>query len=163
MIEIAETLTQWQIDYDFINDEALSAAKIDGHELEINGSRYKFIILPDITNLPESTLRKLKKYADAGGIAALGKCDYTCIEGDTERTRGWKNGLEKSARYCKIDEFQFCERYSYAFDGQKVRSFAERFGLTDVKLRRYDPAARYHKRDCGKVKLYFFFNESCSE
>lgn len=164
VVEIAETLTQWQIDFDFINDEALLSAKIDGHELEINGSRYKFIVLPDITNLPEDTLRRLKEYAQAGGgIVALGKCDYTCLEGDTARTQSWKKAIEKSARFYKIDEFQFCERYSYAFDGQKVRDYAERFSLADVRLRRHDSAIRYHKRDCGEVKIYFFFNESCSE
>ena len=55
-------------DYDVADDEYLSKAKVEGHELVIGPQRFRAVVLPPITTLSRATLKKLEDFHRAGGI-----------------------------------------------------------------------------------------------
>jgi hypothetical protein len=55
-------------DYNIADDQYLESARIDGNELVIGPQRFRAIILPPITTLSRTTLKKLLEFHQAGGI-----------------------------------------------------------------------------------------------
>ncbi|MCX6223807.1 MAG: glycosyl hydrolase [Bacteroidia bacterium] len=56
------------IDFDFIDFESLTRAKIKDGELQVSGEIYKVLILPAMTAIRYSTLEKARDFFQAGGI-----------------------------------------------------------------------------------------------
>jgi hypothetical protein len=55
--------------FDFFDDQALNqAGRLDGSSLVLGENRYRAVILPSVTTIPEQTLVKLEQFARAGGI-----------------------------------------------------------------------------------------------
>jgi hypothetical protein len=61
-------LSDHQWDYNIADDEYLAKAKVEGNELVIGPQRFRAIILPPITTLSRTTLKKLEEFHQAGGI-----------------------------------------------------------------------------------------------
>ena len=61
-------LSDRQWDYNIADDEYLSAARVEGNELVIGPQRFRAIVLPPITTLSRTTLKKLQKFHQAGGM-----------------------------------------------------------------------------------------------
>ena len=55
-------------DYDIADDEYLAGARVEGNELVIGPQRFRAIILPPISTLSRTTLKKLQEFHKAGGI-----------------------------------------------------------------------------------------------
>lgn len=55
-------------DYNIADDQYFESARIDGNELVIGPQRFRAVILPPITTLRRTTLRKLAAFHQAGGI-----------------------------------------------------------------------------------------------
>jgi hypothetical protein len=55
-------------DYDIADDEYLAGARVEGNELVIGPQRFRAIILPPITTLSRTTLKKVQEFHQAGGI-----------------------------------------------------------------------------------------------
>jgi hypothetical protein len=55
-------------DYNIADDQYLENARVDGNELVIGPQRFRAIILPPITTLGRTTLKKLEEFHQAGGI-----------------------------------------------------------------------------------------------
>jgi hypothetical protein len=56
------------IDFDYIDFESLTRAKIKGRELQVSGESYKILILPAMQAMRFSTLEKAREFFQAGGI-----------------------------------------------------------------------------------------------
>jgi len=56
---------QW--DYNLADDDYLAGARIDGKELVIGPQRFQAIIIPPITTLSRTTLKKIRDFYQAGG------------------------------------------------------------------------------------------------
>ena len=61
-------LTSHHWDYNIADDQYLESARIDGNELVIGLQRFRAIVLPPITTLSRTTLKKLQEFHQAGGI-----------------------------------------------------------------------------------------------
>jgi|CZKL01.1.fsa_nt_gi hypothetical protein len=55
-------------DYNIADDHYLESARVDGNELVLGPQRFRAIILPPITTLSRTTLKKLQEFHQAGGI-----------------------------------------------------------------------------------------------
>ena len=55
-------------DYNIADDQYLENAHVDGNELVIGPQRFRAIVLPPMTTLSRTTLKKLKEFHQAGGI-----------------------------------------------------------------------------------------------
>ena len=55
-------------DYDIADDQYLDGARVEGNELVIGPQRFRAIVLPPITTLSRTTLKKIQEFHEAGGI-----------------------------------------------------------------------------------------------
>jgi len=55
-------------DYNIADDQYMESARVDGNELVIGPQRFRAIVLPPITTLSRTTLKKLEQFHQAGGI-----------------------------------------------------------------------------------------------
>jgi hypothetical protein len=55
-------------DYNIADDQYLEGARVEGNELVIGPQRFRAIILPPVTTLSRTTLKKLEEFHQAGGI-----------------------------------------------------------------------------------------------
>jgi hypothetical protein len=55
-------------DYNIADDQYMESARVEGNELVIGPQRFRAIILPPITTLSRTTLKKLEQFHRAGGI-----------------------------------------------------------------------------------------------
>lgn len=60
-------LTNRHWDYNIADDQYIQNARVEGNELVIGPQRFRAIILPPITTLSRSTLKKLQEFHQAGG------------------------------------------------------------------------------------------------
>ena len=60
-------LAERQWDYNIADDDYLSNARLEGNELVIGPQRFRAIVLPPLTTLSRSTLKKLAEFYQAGG------------------------------------------------------------------------------------------------
>ncbi len=161
VLDVAEKLLENQLDYDFLTDASIAKAETDTGDLVINGVKYRFLILPDITEMPIATLRAVASFAKAGGgVVFLGKCNFGCSDGDENEIVRLQKDISNSKRFLHINEFTMNERYSYQFDGTHFADYAEKYGYRDVKIAGGDSTLRYLKREYGDNVVYFFVNES---
>ncbi len=60
-------------DYHILDAQYLNAASIRDRELELSGERFRVLILPPMTDLAESSIRKIREFVRAGGtVLAVG-------------------------------------------------------------------------------------------
>jgi hypothetical protein len=55
-------------DYNIADDQYIERARVEGNELVIGPQRFRAIILPPITTLSRTTLKKLQEFHQAGGV-----------------------------------------------------------------------------------------------
>ncbi|MDE6786041.1 MAG: hypothetical protein K2J46_03255, partial [Muribaculaceae bacterium] len=68
MWEVADLLSAFGLDYDFVDFHSLVDAKIENGELEMGKERYKVLILPNVKAMHQSTLDKILEFSREGGI-----------------------------------------------------------------------------------------------
>jgi len=83
---LAKTLVANGYDFDIVNDDLLQhRTQFRDGQIEINGQKYRMLILPRVTVVPIETMRAIWKFAQAGGTvvaldtvpeAAAGMKDY---------------------------------------------------------------------------------------
>ena len=61
-------LSNHQWDYNIADDQYLKSARVEGNELVVGPQRFRAIILPPISTLSRTTLKKLQEFHQAGGI-----------------------------------------------------------------------------------------------
>jgi hypothetical protein len=154
MLEISQQLTENQIDFDFVDEQAFASSLElrNGAFVNLSGQEYKAIIVPGISVISETTTNKLKEFINAGGKMAFVGNMPVLITGKTFKNAEEATGLsgalvEKSGRITK-----------------EVIDFLP---APDVKLDPSSPQIKYLHRTLPDGELYFFFNEgtapfSCS-
>ena len=65
---IIQELTDHHWDYNIADDQYLEGARVEGNELVIGPQRFRAIVLPPVTTLSQTTLKKLEEFHHAGGI-----------------------------------------------------------------------------------------------
>ncbi len=79
--EIARVLLTHQRDFDFMDDEALLEATIEGGMLSLRGEKYRALILPPMSLIRRATMRKVRDFHAAGGvIIAVGRLPDSSLE-----------------------------------------------------------------------------------
>ena len=147
MLDISRQLTENQIDFDFIDEQALASLLTLENGTLVNLSRqaYKAIIVPSVSVISETTIDKLKRFTDAGGkVIFLGK-QPTVMTGRSF-TRSQKPGDIPGA---KIET-----------TGKLSHDVIDFLPDPDVKTDPASPAVKYLHRKLAAGELYFFFNES---
>ena len=67
LTEVAMSLFRNKLDFNFLNDDALSHATVENGKLNINGNTYKVMIVPNAEVLSLKTLKLLEEFQAAGG------------------------------------------------------------------------------------------------
>jgi len=70
---LGEHLYRNAIDFDFMDFESLTRAKVQDNELRVSGERYRVLVLPAMKAVRWSTIQKAAEFARTGGLViALG-------------------------------------------------------------------------------------------
>lgn len=147
MLDISRQLTENQIDFDFIDEQALASLLTMENGTFVNLSRqpYMAIIVPSVSVISETTIDKLKRFTGAGGkVIFLGK-QPAFMTGRTF-TLSQKPGDIPGA---KIEA-----------PGKLSKEVLDFLPSPDVKITPSTPAVKYLHRRLAAGELYFFFNES---
>ncbi len=64
---ISQEVLACQRDFDYLDEDAVRRAKISSGKLMIGKNAYSVLILPHVTTLDYSTLKRIKQFVDAGG------------------------------------------------------------------------------------------------
>jgi hypothetical protein len=146
MLDLSRQLTENQLDFDFVDEQALSSVLTQENNLLINLSRqaYKVIIVPQATVISKASLEKLKNFAYSGGkVLFLGK-QPSLITGqsfkDAEKTGELSWAKNEQSGKLTQDVFAFLPE-------------------PDVKTGQSLPDLKYLHRTLEAGELYFFFNE----
>ena len=74
LMKLAKTIYHHGIDLDFINDESIEQAEVQGNTLKVAGLEFRAIVLPPLTTIRTATLQKVKTFYDSGGtVVAFGR------------------------------------------------------------------------------------------
>jgi hypothetical protein len=71
LYELLDELIRRQWHFDFIFEPVLAAAHVEGSELVTEHARYKALIVPSATDLPQACMDAVEEFARAGGIVLL--------------------------------------------------------------------------------------------
>jgi hypothetical protein len=164
-------LSERQIDFDIVNDDALAKDLIAGHgTLETaSGNRYETVVLPGVSLLSQSALDRLRAFAGSGG--------HVLFLGRTPSLISGRTILE--AREAKAADFSWASFVSGELpptptppaqppasppEAQVVpeaiaRAVGAAVPVPDVTLDKADTALRVMRRRWKDADVYLFFNE----
>jgi len=149
MLDISQQLTENQIDFDFVDEQAFASSLElrNGAFVNLSGQEYKAIIVPPVSIISETTINKLKEFMNAGGkVAFVGKIPVLI----TRKTF-------KDAEEATILSGGFVEK-----SGKITQGVIDFLPSPDVKLTPSSPQVKYLHRTMPDGELYFFFNEGTS-
>ena len=64
---LTDLLLRLHYDYDYLDEDVLANAELEGNTVRVHGEAYELIVLPPMAHLKLSTLEKLEKFVAAGG------------------------------------------------------------------------------------------------
>jgi hypothetical protein len=146
-LDLAQALSEHQIDYDFVDDQGLSSVfTLDkGKFNNLSGQSYTTVIIPSIDYISETILNRLKVFAAGGGkVVFMGKVPSNII-GKT-----FLNAIPAPAI-----NFGYKEP-----SGTLTPAAIASISKPDVQLDKAIPAIKYLHRKWKDADMYFFFNES---
>ena len=154
MLEISRQLTENQVDFDFVDEQAFASCLTlrNGIFTNLSGQEYKAIIIPSVSVISEKATGKLKEFADSGGkIVYLGNRPVM-MTGSTFREAGKPSEIPGAMT---------------GPSGMLTKEIIDFLPEPDVKLNPSVPYIKYLHRKLPDGELYFFFNEgttpvSCS-
>jgi hypothetical protein len=146
LLSVSQQLMENQIDFDFVDEQALASVLTPENGMLINASQqgYSAIIVPSISVISEISLDKLRKFADSGGkVLFLGKppdlvMDKTFVDARKSENINWAK----------------CEP-----SGKINAEVLDYLPPPDVKLAKPCPEIKYLHRKLKDAELYFLFNE----
>lgn len=145
-LEIAQALSEHQVDYDFADDQGLSSVFTIGKAgfRNFSGQYYTTVIIPSIDYIPAKVLSRLKSFSEAGGkVIFIGRVPSVVIE----------NSFKTAAQAPEIN-WGLKEA-----SGQVTPAVLAAIPNPDVQLDKTIPAIKYLHRRWKDADLYFFFNE----
>jgi hypothetical protein len=146
LLSVSQKLMENQHDFDFVDEQALASILSIENGTLINDSRqaYSTIVVPSISVISNSTLQKLKKFADAGGKVVFMNKQPDLV---TEKTfyKAWKT-----------------ENITWALtetSGNITPALLNYLPPSDLKLSKFCADIKYTHRNLKDAELYFIFNE----
>jgi hypothetical protein len=64
---LTDALLRLHYDFDYVDEDVLADATVDGDRIVIGDESFPIVVLPPITHIKKSTLRKLEKFVGNGG------------------------------------------------------------------------------------------------
>ena len=175
--DVPKTLLANGYDYDIVNDDLLQHhARLAGGALELNGHRYRAVLLPAIQCIPLETMQALARFAAAGGL--LIALDHA--PSSAAGLHAWRERDEEVERLCAsvfgskahIVDYGF-KPGSFSPQEQPYSSTPPLRGgqrrLLELLGRAVDPQLRigsgeqsdgltFHQRHIGDVTVFFLTN-----
>jgi hypothetical protein len=146
VLDIARQLMECQLDFDFIDEQALSSVLTldNGTFVNLSGQSYRAIIIPDIQIISNSSLLKLIEFAASGGkVIVMGK--RPCLAFDENIANARESDLFKWA----INEPS----------GRLTSKIKDELPAPDLQIDTVYPLLKYTHRKLKDAELYFIFNE----
>jgi hypothetical protein len=149
-LDIARSLSEHQIDYDFVDDQGLESVfslEKEGFK-NLSGQIYTTVIIPAIKYIPKKVLSRLDSFGKNGGqVIFMGAHPALAVE---------KTFLKAE----KIPDFT----WGYTEPTAKATSeMLSKIANLDVKFEKSIPSIKYLHRKWKDADVYFFFNESDQE
>jgi len=146
MLDISQQLTENQIDFDFVDEQAFESVLTlrNGSFINLSGQEYKAIIIPSISVISESAAKKLSEFSLAGGKVIFAGNKPLIMAGKTFREAG--EPLQISGAMTEPS-------------GKLTKELIGFLPEPDVKLNPSSPQIKYLHRRFPDGELYFFFNE----
>jgi hypothetical protein len=149
-LDIAQALSEHQIDYDFVDDQGLSSVFTleKGTFKNLSGQSYTTVIIPSIDYIPETVMNRLKTFSANGGkVVFMGRVPSIMV-GKT-----FLNAVK-----APVVNWGFKEA-----SGQLTANVINYISKADVRLDKAIRGIKYLHRNWKDAELYFFFNESDQE
>ncbi len=124
--KLAEELLKKQCDFDVLDDDVLSLAKIDrvNKTLIIGAMEYKHIYIPNAQYIPKETKRKLQEFSDCGGSVLYSDTQAfyptAVIKPANENIRVLKRKVSDDSIYFLTNEGMSSEECSVIFKEKKI-------------------------------------------
>jgi hypothetical protein len=147
VLHIMQQLLEHQLDFDFVDENALSSVLIlkNGSFRNLSGQNYHTIIIPPVTSISKTALDRLKSYASSGGqVIFLGHGPSLIVE------KIFLNAFGPEDLSWAIREPS----------GELTPRVMEALPQPDIQLDRFCPHVKVIHRHLRDGDLYFFFNES---
>ena len=145
-LAIVQKLLEKQLDFDFVDEQALSSVLIvnKGALVNLSGQSYKAVIVPSITAISKAASDKLKAFVAAGGkVILMGREPSILVEQTFLKSKG-------------PDKMEWAIREP---SGELTQTVINALPQADVTLDQPSPSVKYLHRHIKDGELYFFFNE----
>ena len=146
LLSISQQLMENQVDFDFVDEQALGSILCLSNGTLINSSRqtYDAIIIPAVSVISLSSLDKLKNFADFGGkVLFLGKQPDLVMDKCFSEAR-------------KMEKISWAKLETSGKINPEVLNYLP---PSDVRLATPCPDIKYLHRKLKEAELYFLFNE----
>jgi hypothetical protein len=146
LLDISRQLTENQLDFDFVDEQALSSVLVpeNGTLLNVSRQAYKAIIIPSVSIISAASLEKLKKFSDGGGkVIFLGTLPSLAADANFVNATS-------------IGDISWALREP---SGKLTPAIIGSLPDPDFKTDRSLPAVKYLHRKWADAEMYFIFNE----
>jgi hypothetical protein len=146
LLSISQQLMENQVDFDFVDEQAMGSILCLSNGTLINSSRqtYDAIIIPAVAVISLSSLDKLKNFNDFGGkVLFLGKPPELVVDKTFTEAKKTEN-----IHWAKIEP-----------SGKINPEVLNNLPPSDVRLAQPCPDIKYLHRKLKDAELYFLFNE----
>jgi hypothetical protein len=137
--------SQW--DFDYVDDESIWSARLQGGALGIGEERYRLVVLPAADILHARTVRKLARFARSGG-------KVVCVGGPPEEVVSATSGRRDLAALADLRKRAM--RTTVAGLPRALASLVE----PDLRLTSANPAILFCHRRVRGTDLYFLVNNA---
>ena len=145
-LAIVQKLLEKQLDFDFVDEQALSSILTINKDALVNlsGQSYKVVIIPAITALSQAASDKLKAFVAAGGkVIFMGREPSVIVKRSFLNAKG-------------PDKMDWAIREP---SGELTQTVLNALPHADLTLDQPSPSIKYLHRHVKDGELYFFFNE----
>ena len=148
--EVSKTLLSNQLDFDFIDDQAIVESQIIKGALNLFGETFKTLVLPETSILPLSTYQKIADFVNNGGqLVVLGKLPKTGMNPtETSSFVGISMQLIKSGRVRVVHSIS------------EIASTIKKLTTADLSLNEPYNEIFYNHHADDNSEIYFLINLS---
>ena len=162
LVEVTTGLLDYQIDYDFLNDETLARAAYKDGKIVVGNEEYKAFIIAGVTNLHKAALKTAVELLRNGGVVMMfgeGEIKNT-YPGEDKEYDALKAELLANENFVHWRGIDMHEEFCYPFDSRKLAGYLRNKNVADVELVMPDKDIKYMRRNIGDSVLYCFTNEA---
>ena len=148
--EVSKALLSKQLDFDFIDDQAIIESQISERAFNLFGESFKTLILPETSILPLSTYQKIADFVNTGGqLIVLGQLPQTGMNPtETSSIAVINKQLSKSGHVLVVKSLS------------EIVSSIKKHNATDISLNEPSNELFYNHRTDDNNDIYFLINLS---